>query len=184
MPSEPSRRAPVGGAVPESFARGEERYRAAAYGESAEIFARLCEASPDDADAIRMLGLCRLRLGDPAGALNLLDRARGLAPDNPYAQLHYGLGLHAMGRNAEAAAQFRTCTRLLPDDPAPFLNLAAALIALGDDKRGALDAAKRARRRAPRMAAAEFRAVATRYGRTARNFLAGIHLVASVVLLN
>jgi transposase len=30
----------------------------------------------------------------------------------------------------------------------------------------------------------EFRAVATRYEKTARNFLAGIHLVASVVLLN
>ncbi len=30
----------------------------------------------------------------------------------------------------------------------------------------------------------EFQAVATRYEKTARNFLAGIHLVASVVLLN
>ena len=30
----------------------------------------------------------------------------------------------------------------------------------------------------------EFRAVATRYEKTARNFLAGIHLVASVLLLN
>ena len=30
----------------------------------------------------------------------------------------------------------------------------------------------------------EFRAVATRYEKTTRNFLAGIHLVASVVLLN
>jgi Flp pilus assembly protein TadD len=66
MPSEPSRRAPLGGVALESFARGEERYRAAAYREAAEIFERLCEASPDDADAVRMLGLCRLRLGDPA----------------------------------------------------------------------------------------------------------------------
>jgi len=30
----------------------------------------------------------------------------------------------------------------------------------------------------------EFRAIATRYEKTARNFLAGIHLVASVILLN
>jgi transposase len=30
----------------------------------------------------------------------------------------------------------------------------------------------------------EFRAMATRYDKTARNFLAGIHLVASVILLN
>jgi transposase len=30
----------------------------------------------------------------------------------------------------------------------------------------------------------EFRAIATRYEKTARNFLAGIHLAASVILLN
>jgi transposase len=30
----------------------------------------------------------------------------------------------------------------------------------------------------------QFRAIATRYDKTARNFLAGIHLVASVILLN
>ena len=30
----------------------------------------------------------------------------------------------------------------------------------------------------------EFRAIATRYDKTARNFLAAIHLVASVILLN
>ena len=30
----------------------------------------------------------------------------------------------------------------------------------------------------------EFRAIATRFEKTARNFLAGIHLVASVILLN
>ena len=30
----------------------------------------------------------------------------------------------------------------------------------------------------------QFRAIATRYDKTARNFLAGIHLAASVILLN
>jgi transposase len=30
----------------------------------------------------------------------------------------------------------------------------------------------------------QFRAIATRYDKTARNFLAGIHLVASLILLN
>jgi transposase len=30
----------------------------------------------------------------------------------------------------------------------------------------------------------QFRAIATRYDKTARNFLAGIHLVATVILLN
>jgi transposase len=30
----------------------------------------------------------------------------------------------------------------------------------------------------------QFRAIATRYDKTARNFLAGIHLVANVILVN
>ena len=80
----------------------------------------------------------------------LLERAYALAPADPFAQLHLGLGLHALGRNAEAAALFRRCQPLLPDDPAPPLNLAAALLALGED-RDALKAARQARRRARMM---------------------------------
>ena len=136
--------------VAETFALGETHYRAGAFAEAASIFARLCDDNPDDADAIRLLGLCRLRLGDPAGALPLLAKAHARVPADPYAQLHYGLGLHAVGRHAEAAAQFRACTLLLPNDPAPFLNLSAALLALGDHHK-ALDAARRARRRAPNL---------------------------------
>jgi Flp pilus assembly protein TadD len=91
-----------------------------------------------------MLGLCRLRLGQSGEALALLERARALAPDDAYAQLHYGIALHASGRSAEAAQQFRLCQRLLPSDPAPFLNLASVLLDLGDPT-AALDAARRAR---------------------------------------
>jgi Flp pilus assembly protein TadD len=137
------------------FAQGEERYRAGAYGEAAAIFEQLALGAPADADALRLLGLCRLRLGEPAAAVALLAKARALAPDDPFAQLHYGIGLHAVGRHAEAAAQFRRCAPLLPEDPAPYLNLASALLALGDAP-GALDAARRARRRAPEMPQAHY----------------------------
>ena len=134
-----------------SFADGEAHYRTGAYAEAEAVFQHLLKRDAKDASALRMLGLCRLRLGHPAEGLDLLDRARILAPDDPFAQLHYGLGLHAVGRNAEAAEQFRHCQSLLPADPAPYLNQAAALLALGDAA-GALDAARRARRRAPKLA--------------------------------
>jgi Flp pilus assembly protein TadD len=99
---------------------------------------------------MRFGSICELRLGDPAAALVLLERAYALAPADPFAQLHLGLGLHALGRDAEATALFRRCQPLLPDDPAPPLNLAAALLALGEH-RDALKAARQARRRARTM---------------------------------
>ncbi|MGC2413937.1 MAG: tetratricopeptide repeat protein, partial [Stellaceae bacterium] len=133
--------------VAEAIALGEARYRAGAYGEAAAIFSRIREQMPDHPDALRLLGLCRLRLGEPAAGLELLGKARALAPADPFAQLHYGLGLHAVGRHAEAAAQFRACAPQLPEDPVPYLNLASALLALGETST-ALDAARRARRRA------------------------------------
>lgn len=146
---------PRGMSIAETLVLGEARYRAGAYVEAAGIFGQVCAAAPECAAAIRLLGLCRLRLGEPVAGLELLARARQLAPDDPYTQLHYGLGLHAVGRDAEAAQQFRLCQKLLPVDPAPFLNLATALLALGDAT-GALDAARRARRRAPKLPQAEY----------------------------
>jgi tetratricopeptide (TPR) repeat protein len=59
------------------------------------------------------------------------------------------------GRHAEAAEQFRLCQRLLPSDPAPFLNMATVLLDLGDPV-AALDAAKRARRRAMNLPQAQY----------------------------
>ena len=137
-------------AFDDALALGEARYSAGAYAEAAAIFEKLCAARPDNSHAIRLLGLCRLKFGDLDGALVLLSKALALAPADPYAQLHYGLGLHAAGRHGEAAAQFRACVPLLPSDPAPYLNLSAALFALGD-RHAAYDAARRARRRAPKL---------------------------------
>lgn len=131
-------------------ADGEAHYRAGRYAEAYAIFESLRNAEPDNPDANRLLGLCKMRLGDVSAALELLEQARALAPSDPYAQLHYGLGLHAAERNAEAAVEFRASAAALPDDPAPYLNLSAALLALGDNQ-GALDAARRARRRAPKL---------------------------------
>src|SRR5260370_1213939 len=67
-------------AVPDAFAQGQASYRAGAYAEAAAIFHRICISSPEEPTALRMLGLRRLRVGDPAGALELLAKARSFAP--------------------------------------------------------------------------------------------------------
>jgi tetratricopeptide (TPR) repeat protein len=53
-------------------------------------------------------------------------------PAKARAQLDLGIGLQAAGRHAEAADLFRACRAGLPGDPAPLVNLASSLLALGD----------------------------------------------------
>jgi Flp pilus assembly protein TadD len=133
----------------------EASYRAGDYLAAADRLLPLVGEEPASAGALRLLGLCRLRLGAPAEALELLERAVRLAPADAIARLHHGLGLQAAGRHSEAAALFRACHTLLPEDPAPALNLAASLLALGDIQ-GAIQSGRRARLRAPTMPQAHY----------------------------
>ena len=136
-------------------AQGATLYRQGDYQEAAAVFGGLLAEAPDDATALRMLGLCRVRLGEPEAAEKLLARAAALAPDNAEALLHWGIGLLACGRAAEAAALFTRASALLPDDPAPPLNLATALLAAGNPA-AARGAARRAAARAPRLPQAHY----------------------------
>jgi tetratricopeptide (TPR) repeat protein len=106
-------------------------------------------------DALRLFGLCKLRLGHIGPALGLLARACAIAPANPWTRLHYGIGLQAAGQHQDAATLFRACLPQLPGDPAPSLNLASALLALGDTA-GAISHARRARLRAPTLPQAHY----------------------------
>jgi tetratricopeptide (TPR) repeat protein len=139
----------------EAFGLGEDQYRAGLHAEAAAIFGKLLEKRPDNPSATRMLGLCRLRLDDLDAAIGLLAKARALAPEDPFARLHYGVALHAAGRYGEAAAEFRASATALPNDPAPFLNLAVSLLALGDAQ-ASLDAAREAQSLAPRLPRAAY----------------------------
>lgn len=135
--------------------RAEALYREANYADAAIVLAPAAECEPPHAGALRLLGLCRLKLGAVGTALALLERARNLAPNDPWAALHFGIGLQAARRFAEAAAMFRWCQTRLADDPAPSLNLAAALLELGEE-REALKAARKAVRRGPRLPQAHY----------------------------
>lgn len=129
---------------------GEGRYDGCA----AEVAAHLA-TQPDDPAALRLFGLCRVRLGDAPAGVALLQRAADLAPGEPEVMLALGIGLLAAGRAEAAAALFRNTCALLPADPAPPLNLASALLTLGDAA-GAYRAARKAILRAPRLAEAHY----------------------------
>ena len=55
-----------------------------------------------------------------------------VSADNPIAQIERGRELAAAGRHVEAADVCLACQKQLPNDPAPWLNRAVSLLALGD----------------------------------------------------
>ena len=132
------------------IAGAEESYRRGDYLGAAKMLEPAAAEDTPIPDVLRLLGLCRLRLGALDKALDLLARAHAAAPEDPWAKLHYGIGLQAAGRPAEAARLFRQCTTALPEDPAPHLNLSTAMLSLGDVA-AAVRHARRARLRAPAM---------------------------------
>jgi Flp pilus assembly protein TadD len=129
-----------------TVAAAEARYRSGDYRGAAALLEPLTTGDAPVPAALRVFGLCRLRLGAAEEAVGLLGRAYGLAPQDPWVQLHYGIGLQAVARYAEAASLFRACQTALAADPAPCLNLASALLGMGDVP-GAIRAARRARLR-------------------------------------
>ena len=140
---------------PGPLTQAEALYRSGALAQAASVLAPIADGPPENANALSLLGLCELRLGDAPGGLLRLARAHALAPDQPLIALRHGIGLQANRRHAEAAACFRDCCARLPADPAPAINLAAALLDLGDPP-GAAAAAREACARAPDLAAGHY----------------------------
>jgi tetratricopeptide (TPR) repeat protein len=130
-----------------------ERYGAGDFLASALLFSAILAHEPLHADALRLRGLALVRAGRSLEALADLRTARRLAPMNPLASLHYGIGWLEAGRPARAAALFRRAAKMAPDIAAPWINFASALLALNQPK-AARAAARRAVKLAPGDAAA------------------------------
>ena len=81
-------------------AAAEAAYRAARFAEAVAMLEPLADTDPAHQAALRVLGMCRFRLGQHAAALDLLERARRLVPTDPWAMLYHGMVLRDRGRVA------------------------------------------------------------------------------------
>lgn len=138
-------------AAGESGARAEVAYawglKAFHHGDDREAEARFEEAArldPDHGTAAYMLGITRLRLGDPKGAAEAIEGSLAAArpPSAPRAAVLTSLG-EAQLRSGDAAAAEKSLAAALaaePDDPNALYLHGLALARLGETDRGRADA--------------------------------------------
>jgi Flp pilus assembly protein TadD len=98
------------------------------YDEAAVAYRQACEIAPDDARPFRVLGTRVLRWGEPAAAIEPLERAVALAPDHGETWNALGLARYHTGDTAGAERAFRDGIARHPDHRGLALGLAALLV--------------------------------------------------------
>jgi tetratricopeptide (TPR) repeat protein len=98
------------------------------YHEAANHFRKETKLNPQSAAAMNNLGFALLRSGDPEGALQVLQKAKQMAPGNGAPHANIGLALLTIpGRRNEGIAEIREALRLDPDDQTARAYLNGAL---------------------------------------------------------
>ncbi|HEY1542668.1 MAG TPA: tetratricopeptide repeat protein, partial [Xanthobacteraceae bacterium] len=110
---------------------------------AADLFARVIELSPDDAEAHYNLATILISLSRQEDAIDHFRRAIALAPDHAKAYSNLSGALRSAGRSAEAEDVARKALALAPDSVTAYNNLGAALSERGRD-REAVDCFRRA----------------------------------------
>jgi Flp pilus assembly protein TadD len=116
---------------------------------------QIAKVDPQAVASLRAQGHERLKANAFAEAIEVLDRALTLEPNDPQTRLNLGIALQGARRHADAVEMFSSVQKLLPDDPAPFLHAAISLLELGNAD-AAVRAASDACHRDPRLPQAHY----------------------------
>lgn len=102
---------------------------------SFEVASQALSASPDDVELLVLAGRAGVEV-DAEDAVEHLQRATELAPDDAGAWHHLGEALAAEGRMPEAEAAFRRAVELDPDDQLALSHLGHTALASGRREEG------------------------------------------------
>src|SRR4051812_37696622 len=107
------------------------------------LYRQILTSDPAQPDALHLLGVIELQRGQPAVAVDLIQRAIGINANAPEFHLHLGNAFHALNRYADAETSYRAAARLNPNSLEAHSNLGTVLRLLGrlDDS---IDAQRRA----------------------------------------
>ena len=129
--------------IPEALAIAIQHHQAGRLQAAEQIYRRILAAAPHQADALHLLGVIASQAGQPALAVEHIERA--IALQGGTADFHANLGgaYHALRRIPEAVACYRRALALKPDFAEAHVNLGNAL-----KDQGKLDEAAACYRRA------------------------------------
>ncbi|MEM9220871.1 MAG: tetratricopeptide repeat protein [Pseudomonadota bacterium] len=102
-----------------------------AFDKAEYIYQRIIDHDPEQVDALQFLGVLRFTQGRLEEALDLLEKARALAPDDPGLMLNYGNVLLEAGRGDEVVDIYRRVLEIVPKDAGAWNNMGVLLRALG-----------------------------------------------------
>ena len=105
--------------------------------EAERAFLKVLDVAPLDLQALNIVGLASIRMGQHHRARELLERAVSAHPGHAASHHHLGRALELLGDTAGAVRSYALAAGLDPKLPAARLHLAASLEKLGDHE-GAL----------------------------------------------
>jgi tetratricopeptide (TPR) repeat protein len=106
-------------------------HRSGQYELAAMLYRQILSVSPDNPDALHLLGVLHNERGDHATAITLINQAIALRPESADYYLNLAEAYRALGQGEQAVACCKMAVRLRPDHLAALFNLGTALHGLG-----------------------------------------------------
>jgi protein O-GlcNAc transferase len=113
------------------FAAATAHHRAGRVMQAAELYQQIVMADPMHADAWHLWGIAAQQQGQPALAVERIQRAIAVRPTDASFHANLGASLKSLKKLPEAVASFQTALRLKPDMVEALNNLGATLRAAG-----------------------------------------------------
>jgi Tfp pilus assembly protein PilF len=95
------------------------------------IYEAILLKAPTDVDALHLLGLVFLELGDAVRAEALISKALDIKNDQPEFHCNYGLVMRSLGKITDSLKAYERAIRFKPDYPAAHVNRGVALQDMG-----------------------------------------------------
>jgi len=107
-------------------------FQRGAWNEAAGLCQQVMSQFGEDANALMILGVIRMEGGDPAGAIEYLERARELMPNHIHALVNLGTAYRAVGRLHEARIVLEAALQVDRRFAIAHNNLGNVLLDIGD----------------------------------------------------
>jgi tetratricopeptide (TPR) repeat protein len=121
----------------EAFDLAVNHHQAGRFSEAEAIYRRILAVSPDNPDALHLLGVLATQLGSADAALDLIRRAIAINPRSAQYHVNLGAALAKLGRTNQAIESYQRALLLQPDLLDAHQNLGIAYVRLGEFSKAA-----------------------------------------------